>query len=74
LYKDIENQKMGRIKTTLIKRTGKMFIESYSDELGDFDKNKKIVAENLNVSKKIRNSIAGYIVRLKKQELKKIAK
>ena len=57
---------MGRIKSTLIKRTSKQLIESDSD-LYDvkFDHNKKILGNSL-PSKRLRNKVAGYISRLKK--------
>jgi len=60
---------MGRIKTMLIKRTAHKLIGSYSDEFkGDFTHNKKSVDKLAEIhSKKIRNAVAGYIVRLKKQ-------
>ena len=63
---------MGRIKTTLIKRTAnKMFREDPSRFKKDFKENKKIVAVSIDTdSKKFRNIIAGYLTRLaKKQQL-----
>jgi len=66
---------MGRIKTALVKRTARQLLEAYGDEFSeDFDKNKTIVSKYINVSKKLRNVIAGYIVRLKKQEKSKLKK
>ena len=61
---------MGRIKTTLIKRTAIKLFNNYRDRFKpDFDKNKKIVMELAKVpSKKLRNTIAGYITRLVKQQ------
>ncbi|MAG50434.1 30S ribosomal protein S17e [archaeon] len=60
---------MGRIKTTLIKRTAKKLFSNHKDELHkDFEKNKEAVNGLINVSsKKLRNVIAGYITRLKRQ-------
>ena len=60
---------MGRIKTTLIKRTAKKLFEDHKEEFQkDFDKNKKIVEDFAKISsKKLRNVIAGYVTRLKKQ-------
>ncbi|MFA5484816.1 MAG: 30S ribosomal protein S17e [Candidatus Pacearchaeota archaeon] len=57
---------MGRIKSTLIKRTSKQLIESDPD-LYDikFEHNKKILKNSL-PSKRLRNKVAGYISRLKK--------
>lgn len=59
---------MGRIKTTLIKRTTLKLFKQYKDQLkGDFDENKKIVEQFTDVeSKKVRNTIAGYLTRLVK--------
>jgi len=61
---------MGRIKTTLIKRTAKKLMSDSSDRFTDkFDDNKKSVTESLNVdSKKLRNTIAGYMTKLKRRE------
>lgn len=61
---------MGRIKTTLIKRTAHSLIKKYPDKFTeDFGENKKIVEELAEVpSKKLRNIIAGYITRLTRKE------
>jgi len=60
---------MGRIKTQLIKRSAKIFINKHSEVVKDnFDENKKVVEENTDISsKKLRNILAGYITRLKKK-------
>ena len=60
---------MGRVKTTLIKRISQTLIEKYPDIFTeDFEANKKIVNELLVVdSKKIKDQVAGYITRLKRQ-------
>lgn len=60
---------MGRIKTTLVKRASiKVTKENPGKFKKDFNSNKKIVDEYLDVpSKKLRNVIAGYITRLTKQ-------
>ena len=57
---------MGRIKSKLIKRTSRQLIEN-SDESFEktFEKNKKTLGKILS-SKKMRNKIAGYIARIKK--------
>lgn len=56
---------MGRIKSTLIKRTAEQLMEQMPDIFAaDFEKNKKILT-NVLPSKKIRNMVAGYISRLK---------
>ena len=61
---------MGRIKTQLTKRTALELMEKYPDKFKDkFDENKKIVDEIIKIkSKKIRNTISGYLVRLVKQK------
>lgn len=63
---------MGKIKTKLIKRTGKKLIEKGIEFTGDFTKNKRILGNTM-PSKKIRNQIAGYLTRFKKNEAKKKA-
>lgn len=57
---------MGRIKSTLVKRTSKQLIEKSPESFSsDFEKNKKVLA-NLMPSKRLKNRIAGYIARIKK--------
>jgi small subunit ribosomal protein S17e len=60
---------MGRIKTKLIKRTVKRLMEENPGQFSDkFDNNKKKILEFANIpSKKIRNVVAGYLVRLTKK-------
>ncbi len=55
---------MGRIKSTLVKRTAKELMKRH-EFTGDFGKDKKILGKTM-PSKKVRNKIAGYIVRLHK--------
>lgn len=59
---------MGRIKTTLIKRISNKLYSQNSDAFGkDFTKNKKQVESMINApSKKIRNTIGGYVTRMAK--------
>jgi len=59
---------MGRIKTQLIKRLTFEIMKQSRDQLSQqFEGNKKVVAELLGgASKKIRNSVAGYLTRLMK--------
>ncbi|MDP4012562.1 MAG: 30S ribosomal protein S17e [Candidatus Nanoarchaeia archaeon] len=61
---------MGRIKTTLIKRTAKKLFTIHKTKFtGNFAQDKVAVAELADVpSKKMKNVIAGYITRLVKQE------
>ncbi len=56
---------MGRIKTTLIKRISNEIVEKHSDKFKDnFEENKSIVEEVAVISsKKLRNTIAGYVTR-----------
>ena len=60
---------MGRIKTQLIKRNTEELMERYGEHLKtDFEENKKVVSQYIDTSsKKMRNVIAGYATRLKKQ-------
>ena len=61
---------MGRIKTTMVKRTGaKLFKENEEMFTNDFAKNKEKVTELAEIqSKKIKNVITGYITRLNKNK------
>ncbi len=57
---------MGRIKSTLIKRTARILVKE--PMFGDtFEHNKKILANSM-PSKKTRNRIAGYIGHLRRME------
>ena len=58
---------MGRIKSKLIKRTGKNLLTEEDKFSSDFDENKKVLGK-LMPSKKIRNQVAGYITRKKKTQ------
>ncbi len=61
---------MGRIKSTLIKRTARILEkEEYFSE--KFDRNKKILGNTM-PSKSVRNKIAGYISRLKRNREKEV--
>ena len=56
---------MGRIKTKLVKRFSHEIFEKFDKDLSnDFEKNKILVRDNTNASKKMRNVIAGYLTRL----------
>ena len=61
---------MGRIKTTFIKRKTRELLDTHSEKFTtDFAENKKLTAQYTNASsKKLRNTIAGYLTRLKKKE------
>ncbi len=60
---------MGRIKTQLIKRTGKKLYIAHKGEFSaDFDQNKPLVQGMLyHPNKKLKNIVTGYITRLVKQ-------
>ncbi|MBI4146153.1 30S ribosomal protein S17e [Candidatus Woesearchaeota archaeon] len=59
---------MGRIKTQLIKRLTTDIIKQSRDKCSTkFEENKKVTAELIGgASKKIKNSVAGYLTRLMK--------
>lgn len=56
---------MGRIKSIPVKNLAREIIAEHGDRFGtDFDKNKEIVNEVKKIdSKKIRNTVAGYITK-----------
>ena len=57
---------MGRIKSTLVKRTSRQLIERSPESFSpDFTANTKVLGKTM-PSKKVRNMIAGYISRLKR--------
>lgn len=60
---------MGRIKTTFIKHLTNKILAEHGDKFtDDFEKNKEILAEILEIkSKKIRNKVAGYITKIMKK-------
>ena len=61
---------MGRIKTQLIKRISGELFEKHQEDLKDnFEQNKQIVGQVADIkSKKLRNTIAGYLTRLVKHK------
>ena len=63
---------MGRIKSTLIKRTAKKLIQTVNFA-ESFEKNKKLLGETM-PSKRIRNKIAGYITSLIRRNAPKLEK
>jgi len=64
---------MGRIKTARIKRAAEDLLDKYPDRFkSKFQDNKKLIMEVADIpSKKLRNSISGYLARLVKREEKK---
>jgi len=60
---------MGRIKSKLVKRTAKSLLKEENSFTDQFNQNKELI-KGLTPSRKIRNQIAGYLVRLKRKEKK----
>jgi small subunit ribosomal protein S17e len=62
---------MGKVKTTQIKRTSNKIMRINPGKFTtNFEKNKKLLPEVAEIrSKKLRNIIAGYLIRLVKKEL-----
>ena len=58
---------MGKIKSKQVKRTANEIMENGIDFKEDFDYNKKVLKSTM-PSKKMRNQIAGYLSRVKKQQ------
>jgi len=58
---------MGKIKTKLIKRTAQELIKKGVKFSESFEENKKILGSTM-PSKKVRNQVAGFIARIKKQK------
>lgn len=58
---------MGKIKSKLVKRTAHTLIKKGIKFNEDFDTNKKILGRTM-PSKKLRNQIAGYLAKIKRQE------
>lgn len=56
---------MGRIKSTLIKRTSRQLIENSDESFGKTFTENKMALKGTVPSKKVRNKIAGYIARIK---------
>ena len=58
---------MGKIKSKLIKRTAENLLKEDIPFSQDFERNKRILKDTM-PGKKLRNQIAGYLSRLKKQD------
>lgn len=63
---------MGRIKSTLVKRTSHKLLEEKDMFTNSFEHNKRVLAATM-PSKKIRNKIAGYLGHLVKMRETKAA-
>ena len=59
---------MGKIKSKMVRRTAKILGEKGIEFSEDFERNKTILGSNTMPSKKIRNRMAGYLSRVKRQE------
>ena len=59
---------MGRIRTAMVKKIARRLVEKYPELFtADFDHNKAVLKElNVIPSKKLRNRVAGYMVRVVK--------
>jgi len=58
---------MGKIKSKLIKKAGQNLVKKGVPFTENFEDNKKILGNTM-PSKKLRNRMAGFLSRLKKQE------
>ena len=58
---------MGRIKSTMVKKTAKILLGKEPAFSEDFENNKKILGNTM-PSKPIKNKIAGYLARLKRMQ------
>ena len=58
---------MGKIKSKVVRRTADAFLQKGIDFDESFEDNKKILSKSM-PSKKLRNQLAGFLARLKKQE------
>ena len=61
---------MGKIKSKAIKKTGNKLIKEKIGFSKNFEENKIILGKNM-PNKKIRNQMAGFLSRLKKQKEEK---
>ena len=61
---------MGKIKSKLVKRTDEELVKQGISFTTDFQKNKEIIGNTM-PSKKIRNQVAGYLVRKTRVEKEK---
>ncbi len=59
---------MGKIKSKLIRKSGQNLVRKGIPFVDSFELNKKILGSNTMPSKKLRNRMAGFLSRLKKQE------
>jgi len=58
---------MGKIKSKVVRRTADALLQNGIDFNESFEDNKRILSDTM-PSKKLRNQLAGFLARLKKQE------
>ena len=58
---------MGKIKSKMVKRSANSLIKEGIEFTESFEKNKKILKDTM-PSKKLRNQMAGFLSKIKKQE------
>jgi small subunit ribosomal protein S17e len=60
---------MGRIKTKQVKRVSQKLVKDHAEDFKQtFEENKKLVTKHADIpSKKLRNTVAGYVTRLIKE-------
>ena len=63
---------MGRIKSTLVKRTAVNLLKEENKFTEEFETNKALLKNSM-PSKRLRNKIVGYVSRLKRMEREKRA-
>jgi len=63
---------MGKIKSKQVKRAVHQLLDSEIELASEFEMNKKVLGQEM-PSKKMRNKMAGYASRFKKQEAKEKA-
>lgn len=63
---------MGKIKSKIVKKTANELRKKGINFEKEFNKNKKILGDSMS-SKKVRNQLAGYLVRVEKQAEKERA-
>jgi len=63
---------LGKVRTQLVKSAAKDLLNKHHDKFGiDFEANKRLVIELVpDIQKTTRNKVAGYISRLRRNELK----
>jgi len=63
---------MGKIKSKQIRKAGQSLVKRGAPFTESFEHNKKILGSNTMPSKKLRNQMAGFLSRFKRQEATKL--